>query len=155
MPRPLRYTRYLNVPLTSELLAQLEDLKWRTKIDKSDAARRFIAYLLLLDPAAQDRILHSFDNVPEHRRGRLKVWKGKRGRKKKVDHSPPDRIVPNLHTERPKTSYHPDNAKLKPVTENIPLKPGIATAVHPSKENPKPKAAPFLEDWQMTRIKKG
>lgn len=72
-PGPIKkFERYFTIPVTQQLLEGLEKLKWRTQLDKTEVARRFLEYLLALPAESQDKLLESFKKQRQIERDALK-----------------------------------------------------------------------------------
>lgn len=81
-PGPVkRYDRYFTIPINKLIFIELEKLKWRLQLDKTEVVRRMMDYLLALPAEAQDKILKSFDKAYENETQKLRDEAGRRKRK--------------------------------------------------------------------------
>lgn len=82
-PGPVkRYDRYFTIPINKDIFIELEKLKWRIQLDKTEVMRRLLDYFLTLPPEAQDKMLKSFDTVYENETQRLRAMNGRNTKRK-------------------------------------------------------------------------
>lgn len=67
-----KFDRYFTTPITQIIHEQLEVVKWRTHIEKTEIMRRLFEYFLMLPPDSQDKILRSFDGVREQQKSKTR-----------------------------------------------------------------------------------
>jgi len=129
-PGPVkRYDRYFTIPINKLIFVELEKLKWRMQLDKTEVVRRLIDYFLTMPPESQDKIVKSFDTVYVSETQRLRDEAGRRKRKADFQSNRGEDL--SVKIARHETGLK-DKAKLDPVYK---LKPRPIKSIQQFRDN--------------------